>query len=209
MNRTRKILLRAKATLKADASTLDLLEIPKYESTKGLDQNEITILLSNRHKLFKEVISTVGEEVTSTLDDETEPYEDSGEEYIPDSEETSSDSDSEFQNFIKFPPCVLRDRQSDMEEQKQNALNGGNRNKKNVINKNTGRETHVLTNLDQPSTSTYINCPISFNEVTTTTNETDTYEDRDAENVPNFEDTFFDNNEFDQANQNLDTGERE
>ncbi|XP_063908932.1 uncharacterized protein LOC135126741 [Zophobas morio] len=207
MNRTRKILLRAKATLKADASTLDLLEIPKYESTKGLDQNEITILLSNRHKLFKEVISTVGEEVTSTLDDETEPYEDSGEEYIPDSEETSSDSDSEFQNFIKFPPCVLRDRQSDMEEQKQNALNGGNRNKKNVINKNTGRETHVLTNLDQPSTSTYINCPISFNEVTTTTNETDTYEDRDAENVPNFEDTFFDNNEFDQANQNLDTGE--
>ncbi|XP_063907787.1 uncharacterized protein LOC135125929 [Zophobas morio] len=174
MNRTRKILLRAKATLKADASTLDLLEIPKYESTKGLDQNEITILLSNRHKLFKEVISTVGEEVTSTVDDETEPYEDSGDEYIPDSEETCSDSDSEFQNFIKFPPRVLRDRQSDMEEQKQNALNGGNRNKKNVINKNTGRKTHVLTNLDQPSTSTYINCPISFNEVTTTTNETDT-----------------------------------
>ena len=54
---------------------------------------------------------------------------------------------------------------------------------------------------------TFLDCPISFNEVTTTTNETDTYEDRDAENVPNFEDTFFDNNEFDQANQNLDTGE--
>lgn len=52
MERNRKILQLAKNKIKADENRLNSLEIPKFETTQGLDKTDINVLLSSKSVRF-------------------------------------------------------------------------------------------------------------------------------------------------------------
>ncbi|CAH1382021.1 unnamed protein product [Tenebrio molitor] len=67
MKRSKRMLSMAKAKSKVDEEIGRMLDIPKYETTKGLEATEIDLLLQVQHQLFNVVKSNVQIcEVTST-----------------------------------------------------------------------------------------------------------------------------------------------
>ncbi|KAH0822728.1 hypothetical protein GEV33_000062 [Tenebrio molitor] len=112
MKRSERMLSMAKAKSKVDEEIGRMLDIPKYETTKGLEATEIDLLLQD----------TV---TSSVVESDSEPYVDSGDEYKPE-EISESDSDN---SEISESPFSLKD----ADTHKKNKKNIGSKRKLNKI----------------------------------------------------------------------------